>query len=343
MEKPATIKDIAKRLNISLSTVSRALRNASDVNPDTKKAVMALSEELNYQPNKLALSLRQKQTHTIGVIVPNLDYVLSLMVRGIDEVALEAGFTVMVCQSNESFGREILNTRRLLESLVDGFIISVSSESKSFDHFKKIQERNLPVVVFDRVTPHLTAPSVRIDNEEGGFVATEHLIEQGYRRIAVLAGPENLGVSNSRMDGYLNALKKHKIKKDPALIVHCDFNQDYAYFATLELLAMKKRPDAIFTISDRMAIGAMLAIKKKGLRMPQDIGLVGFNNEPVTSLVTPSISSVDMPSFELGKAAAKLFIETMHNKENMDLEEKVLKPKLIIRESSQKLPIKNNY
>ncbi len=343
MEKPATIKDIAKRLNISLSTVSRALRNASDVNPDTKKAVMALSEELNYQPNKLALSLRQKQTHTIGVIVPNLDYVLSLMVRGIDEVALEAGFTVMVCQSNESFGREILNTRRLLESLVDGFIISVSSESKSFDHFKKIQERNLPVVVFDRVTPHLTAPSVRIDNEEGGFVATEHLIEQGYRRIAVLAGPENLGVSNSRMDGYLNALKKHKIKKDPALIVHCDFNQDYAYFATLELLAMKKRPDAIFTISDRMAIGAMLAIKKKGLRMPQDIGLVGFNNEPVTSLVTPSISSVDMPSFELGKVAAKLFIETMHNKENMDLEEKVLKPKLIIRESSQKLPIKNNY
>ncbi|MEY2903892.1 MAG: hypothetical protein RLY89_2998 [Bacteroidota bacterium] len=340
MEKPATIKDIAKRLNISLSTVSRALRNASDVNPDTKKAVMALSEELNYQPNKLALSLRQKQTHTIGVIVPNLDYVLSLMVRGIDEVALEAGFTVMVCQSNESFGREILNTRRLLESLVDGFIISVSSESKSFEHFKKIQERNLPVVVFDRVTPHLTAPSVRIDNEEGGFVATEHLIEQGYKRIAVLAGPENLGVSNSRMDGYLNALKKHKIKKDPALIVHCDFNQDYAYFATLELLAMKKRPDAIFTISDRMAIGAMLAIKKKGLRMPEDIGLVGFNNEPVTSLVTPAISSVDMPSFELGKAAAKLFIETMHNKENMDLEEKVLKPKLIIRESSQKLPIK---
>ncbi len=340
MEKPATIKDIAKRLNISLSTVSRALRNASDVNSDTKKAVMALSEELNYQPNKLALSLRQKQTHTIGVIVPNLDYVLSLMVRGIDEVALEAGFTVMVCQSNESFGREILNTRRLLESLVDGFIISVSSESKSFEHFKKIQERNLPVVVFDRVTPHLTAPSVRIDNEEGGFIATEHLIEQGYKRIAVLAGPENLGVSNSRMDGYLNALKKHKIKKDPALIVHCDFNQDYAYFATLELLAMKKRPDAIFTISDRMAIGAMLAIKKKGLRMPEDIGLVGFNNEPVTSLVTPSISSVDMPSFELGKAAAKLFIETMHNKENMDLEEKVLKPKLIIRESSQKLPIR---
>ena len=337
MEKPATIKDIARKLNISISTVSRAIRNASDVNSDTKKAVMALSEELNYQPNRLALGLKQKQTHTIGVIVPNLDYVLSMMVKGIDEVALEAGYTVMVCQSNESFGRELVNTRRLLESLVDGFIISVSSETKSFEHFKKIQERNIPMVVFDRVTPDLIAPSVRLDNENAGFIATEHLLEQGYKRIAILAGPKNLGISNSRMDGYLNALKKYNIKRDNDLIIHCDFNQYYAFFATQELLAMKKRPDAIFTISDRMAIGAMLAIKQKGFRMPEDIGLVGFNNEPVVSLVTPQISSVDMSSFELGKAAAKLFIETMHNNEDMNKVEEILKPKLFIRESSQKI------
>lgn len=336
MNKPATIKDIAKQLNISVSTVSRAMRNAPDVNNDTKKAVMALAEELNYQPNKLALSLRQKQTHTIGVIVPNLDYVLSMMVRGIDEVALEAGYTVMVCQSNESFGREIVNTRRLLDSLVDGFIISVSSETKSFEHFKKIQERNIPMVVFDRVTPHLTAPTVHLDNEEGGFMATEHLLEQGYKRIAILAGPKNLGISNSRMDGYMNALKKYKIKPDPSLIIHCDFNQDYAFFATEELLAMKKKPDAIFTISDRMGIGASLAIKKKGLSMPEDIALVSFNNEPIVGLVTPGISSVEIPSFEIGKAAAKLFIETMHHPEDMSGVERIFRPKLHIRESSQK-------
>lgn len=341
MTKPATIKDIAKQLNISISTVSRAMRNAPDVNNDTKKAVMALAEELNYQPNRLALSLRQKQTHTIGVIVPNLDYVLSMMVRGIDEVALEAGYTVMVCQSNESFGREIVNTRRLLDSLVDGFIISVSSETKSFEHFKKIQERDIPMVVFDRVTPHLTAPTVHLDNEEGGFLATEHLLEQGYKRIAILAGPKNLGISNSRMDGYMKALEKYKIKPDPTLIIHCDFNQDYAFFATEELLALKKRPDAIFTISDRMAIGAMLAIKKKGLTMPNDIALVSFNNEPIVSLVTPGITSVDIQSFEMGKAAAKLFIETMHNDKDMSEVEEVLKPKLIIRESSQRIIPKN--
>lgn len=342
MDKPATIKDIATMLKISISTVSRALRNASDVSMETKKAVMALSEELNYQPNRLAVSLRQKQTHTIGVIVPNLDYVLSMMVRGIDEVALEAGYTVMVCQSNESFGREIVNTRRLLDSLVDGFIISVSSETKSFEHFKKIQERNIPMVVFDRITPFLVAPSVRLDNEYGGFIATEHLIEQGYRRIAILAGPQNLGISNSRMDGYLNALKKYKIKRDNELIIHCDFNQDYAFFATEELLSSKKKPDAIFTISDRMAIGAMLAIKKKGLKMPADVGLVGFNNEPVVSLVHPNISSVDMPSFDIGKAAAKLFIEIMHDQnENNNCIEHILKPKLLIRESSQRNSMKS--
>jgi LacI family transcriptional regulator len=340
--KPATIKDIAQQLKVSISTVSRALRNAADVNPDTKAAVLALSIELGYQPNRLALSLRQKQTHTIGVIVPNLDYVLSMMVKGIDEVALEAGYTVMVCQSNESFGREIVNTSRLLDSLVDGFIISVSSETKTFDHIRKIHERKIPIVLFDRLIPNFEVPGVRLDNEEGGFIATEHLIEQGYKRIAILAGPKNLGISNSRLEGYLNALKKHKIKRDDDLIMHCDFNQDYAYFATQELLSMKKRPDAIFTISDRMAIGAMLAIKKKKLNMPEDIGLVGFNNEPALSLVTPEISSVEQPSFELGKAAAKLFIEKLHNNESMDNVLEILKPKLFIRASSLRNSTKNS-
>lgn len=335
MNKPATIKDIAKALKISTSTVSRALRNAHDVNPETRNAVLALSEELSYQPSRLALSLQQKQTHNIGVIVPNLDYVMATMVKGIDEVALEAGYTVMVCQSNESYGREIVNTRRLLDSLVDGFIVSVSSETKVFDHLKKIQQKNMPMVVFDRVSTDLVAPKVKLDNVEGGFIATEHLIEQGYKNIAILAGPKNLTISNDRLEGYLKAIKKYKLKPYGESIAHCNFNQQDAYEATHDLLKQKKRPDAIFTISDRMAIGAMLAIKEKGLRMPTDIGLVGFNNEPVTSLVSPTISSVDQPAFELGKATAKLFIEQMNSDEDMSSVEHVFKPKLIVRESSR--------
>ena len=337
MENQATIKDIARALQISTSTVSRALRNANDVNPQTRNAVLKIAEELNYQPNQLALSLLNKQTHTIGVIVPNLDYVLSMMVKGIDEIALEAGYTVMVCQSNESYGREVVNTKRLKDSLVDGFIISISSETKLVDHFKKIQDQKKPMVVFDRLSSDLIAPKIRLDNEEGGFLATQHLIEQGYKRIAILAGQENLDFSNRRMDGYLKALKNNNLKVYKDLIVHCEFNQDYAYEATKELLSMKRRPDAIFTISDRMAIGAMLAIKEKGLQMPTDIGLVGFNNEPLTQLVTPTISSVDQPSFEIGKAAAKIFIEMMNSDSDMNNREIVFKSKLIIRESSQRM------
>ncbi len=334
--KPPTIKDIAKKLHLSVSTVSRALRNVPDINPETKRNILELAEELNYQPNKLARSLRQNQTNTIGVIVPNLDYVISTMVKGIDEAALEAGFTVIVCQSNESFGREVVNTRRMLNSLVDGFIISISSETKSNEHFKVLQEREIPMVVFDRVIPDILASSVILDNEEGGFIATEHLIEQGYRKIAILAGPKTLGISNSRFKGYQKALKKHNIKFDPELVVHCDFNQDFAFFATEELLSSKKRPDAIFTISDRMAIGAMLAIKNKGLKMPEEIGLVGFNNEPSLALFTPSISSVEQPSFEIGKMAGKIFIEQFLNTSFSDIREEVLKPKLCIRESSMR-------
>ena len=336
MEKQTTIKDIAIALNISTSTVSRALRDAPDVKAETKAAVKALSDKLDYQPNRLALSLLNRQTNTIGVIIPNLDYVLATMVKGIDEVALEAGYTVMVCQSDESYGREIVNTKRLLESLVDGFIVSVSSETKIFEHIKKIQDKKIPLVLFDRIVNNIAAPKIRLDNIDGGVQATEHLIEQGYKRIAILAGPENLNISNKRMEGYLQTLKANGLRADKGHIIHCDFNQQYAYEATKEFLASKNRPDAIFTISDRMAIGAMLAIKEKGLSMPHDIGLVGFNNEPIVSLVTPAISSVEMYAFEIGKATARAYIEMMSGAAGMSDQEIIIKPKLFIRTSSKR-------
>jgi len=337
MEKQITIKDIAIALNISTSTVSRALRDAPDVKAETKAAVKALSEKLDYQPNRLALSLLNRQTNTIGVIIPNLDYVLSTMVKGIDEVALGAGYTVMVCQSDESYGREMVNTKRLLDSLVDGFIVSVSSETKVFEHIKKIQDKKIPLVLFDRIVNNIEAPKIRLDNIDGGKQATEHLIEQGYKKIAILAGPENLNISNKRMEGYLQTLQAHGLRVDKGHMIHCDFNQQYAYEATRELLASKNRPDAIFTISDRMAIGAMLAIKEKGLSMPHDIGLVGFNNEPIVSLVTPAISSVEMYAFEIGKATAKAFIEMMNGGNDMLDQEIIIKPKLFVRTSSKRI------
>ena len=336
MERQTTIKDIAQALKISISTVSRALRDAPDVGEETRKAVKALAEELDYQPNKLALSLLKKQTNTIGLIIPNLDYVLATMVRGIDEVALEAGYTVMVCQSDESFGREMVNTKRLLDSLVDGFIISVSSETMVFEHIKKIQSKKIPLVLFDRVINNINVPKVRLDNVEGGKLVANHMVEQGYKRIAILGGRETMNISNERIDGFVQTLKQNKIKFDKDLLIHCDFNQDYAYMATKELLSMKNRPDAIFAISDRLAVGAMVAIKEAGLHMPKDIGLVGFNNEPITKLLTPSITSVEMNAFEIGKATAKLFIQLLHGDGELIEKDIIVKPKLFIRESSNR-------
>ncbi|MBW0178505.1 LacI family DNA-binding transcriptional regulator [Sediminibacterium sp.] len=336
MERLLTIKDIAIELGISISTVSRALRGQPDVNAETRKAVVDLAEKLDYQPNKAALSLLNKHTNTIGVLVPNLDYFFATAIKGIDEAALEAGYTVMVCQSNESYGKELINTKRLLESRVDGFIISVSSDTKIVDHFKKIQDKGIPMVFFDRDVNELQAPKILLNNFEGGYIATKHLINKGYSKIAFLGGPERMSISNQRFEGYKSALKEAGIKFNVKFVEHGDFNQEYAYVNTNELLRAKQKPDAIFAMSDRLAIGAMQSIKKHGLRIPDDIGLIGFNNEPITNLLSPSISTIDQPAFEMGKTAARLFIEMMNNDSTASSDNIVLKPKLIVRESTMR-------
>ncbi len=340
MERLPTIKDIAIELGVSISTVSRALRGQPDVNAETRKAVLELSERLDYQPNKAALSLLKKNTSTIGVVVPNLDYFFATAIGGIDEAALEAGYTVMVCQSNESYGREMINIKRLLESRVDGFIISVSSETIVTDHFKKIQDKGMPLVFFDRDAPDLKAPKILLNNFEGGYKATRHLIEKGYSKIAFLGGPEKMSISRQRYEGYKAALQEAGIKLNPKWVEHGDFNQDFAYVNTEELLKAKHKPDAIFAMSDRLAIGAMECIKKFGLKMPDDIGLIGFNNEPISKLLSPTISTIDQPAFEMGKKAARMFIQLINNRD-MQPEDITLTPRLIARQSSNRGANKN--
>lgn len=339
MERQPTIKDIAQALGMSTSTVSRAMRDAADVKPETRKAVKAYAEKIDYQPNRLALSFLKKQTNTVGVIVPNLDHVLAKMVMGIDEVMLEAGYTVIVCQSDESFGREIVNTKRLLESLVDGLIVSVSSETKVFDHIKKIQSRKIPLVLFDRIPDEMKAPKVRLDNVGGGYLAGQHLAQQGFKHVAIIGGPENLTITKERMQGCIEGLGENGLDESHCIKVFCNFDQAHAYEAMKELLERPDRPDAIFAVSDRLAIGAMQAIKEKGLSMPGDIGLVGFNNEPVVSLVTPQITSIEMNAFEIGKATGKMFLEMLHSDVDKTNEVAIIKPKLFVRESSKRIDL----
>lgn len=332
-----TIKDIARDLNVSVSTVSRALRGMPDVNPQTMKAVLQYAEKIDYQPNMAALSLVKKETHTIGVIVPNMDYFCAMAIRGIDEAALEAGYTVMTCQSNESYGREVVNTQRLMASSVDGLIVSLSHETNNVDHFKRLLQKQIPIVFFDRAHADLNASNVVLDNVFGGEQAVEHLIEQGCRRIALLRSHASISISTMREKGYCNAHQKAGLTIDESLIVHSDFNQDAAYRHTMRLLENPKtRPDALFAVSDRLALGAFSAIKDKGLRIPEDVALVGFNDEPVMNMVTPRLSSVFQPAFEMGRRAARLFIEHIHTEGIPDVESIVLKPQLVIRESSMK-------
>ncbi|WP_341225039.1 LacI family DNA-binding transcriptional regulator [uncultured Arcticibacterium sp.] len=332
--KAPTIKLIAKELGVSISTVSRALRDMPEVNPETRERIIKYAEEVDYQPNMVATSLVKQNSHLIGVVVPNMDYFFSSAVKGIDEAAMEAGYTVVISQSNESYGRELANTQRIMNSQVEGLIVSLSSETQNIDHIKKILKRNMPVVFFDRDTPDIEASKVVLDNELGAYKAVKHLISKGCKRIAYLGAEKNLEISNSREAGYLKALKEAGMSSDESLIVHGKFDKDNAYLKTMELLRLKNLPDAIFAISDRLALGAYMAIKDKGLRMPEDIALVGFNDEPIMSLLSPSISSVSQPAFEMGKMAARLFIEELNSEGEYEPRTEVFQPELKIRDSS---------
>ena len=333
--KAPTLKDIAQQLGISISTVSRALRGLPEVHADTRESVLKLSKEVDYEPNMLATSLLKRQSNLIGVVVPNMDYFFSTAVKGMDEAALEAGYTVLVCQSNESYGREVVNVQRLLQSHVDGFIVSLSSETHNVDHLKRIVNKNIPLLFFDRDCSDIETTKILLDNYAGAFQAVTHLLEKGYRRIAYLGGRKNLSISNTREQGYRDAVTQFGLTLDDSFSIHGDFDRKYAYQTVKELLSKKdNRPDAFFAVSDRLAIGAFEAIKDVGLRMPQDIGLVGFNDEPIMSLLTPSVSSVAQPAFDMGKMATRLFIEQFHSDSNQLSQVEIFSPKLQIRESS---------
>lgn len=337
-----TIKDIARELGISPSTVSRALKDHPDISPDTKKAVNELAEKLNYQPNIVALSLRQSKTNTIGVIIPEIvHFFFSTVISGIEDVAYSAGYNVILAQSNESQTREISDIKALFNSRVDGMLMSVSRETTNFDHIESMLSKGVPIVFFDRVYDTRQASKIIVDDFTGAKEATLHLIDQGCKRIAHIEGPPNLEISKQRLEGYKEALKEHNMTFNKELVAICPSGTiEEGKKATEKLLSLKNPPDAIFATNDPAAMGAMQAIKAKGLKMPDDVALVGFSNWFFSSLMDPPLSSVDQPGFEMGQEAAKLLIRQIEKQEKDDEditpETKILKTRLIIRESSLK-------
>ncbi|HCE57464.1 MAG TPA: LacI family transcriptional regulator [Prolixibacteraceae bacterium] len=332
-----TIKDIARELRISPSTVSRALKNHPDISEETKIAVNELARKLNYQPNAVALSLKQRRSNTIGVIIPEIvHYFFSSVISGIEDVAYDAGFNVIICQSNEKYDREVVNTRTLLANRVDGILVSISKETQQFDHFYKIRENEVPVVFYDRVVPGFEADQVIVDDFDAAYRATRHMIEGGCKKIVHFAGPQNLLIGQLRKEGYLKALREAGLETRNEWIMEAD-NFEKARLAVLNILDEKVNIDGIFAVNDTTAIGAMHTLQKRGVKVPNQIAVVGFSDGRLSGITDPALTSVDQHGYEMGTVATEILLKRiLAENKNYPFETRVLNANLVIRGSSVK-------
>ncbi len=331
-----TIKDIAKLLGISKSTVSRALSEHLDVNTETRKKILEVAQKMNYQPNTIALNLKQQRTNTIGVIIPEtMNRFFTKAIAGIQRIANLAGYNVIICQSDESYLAEKNNLRSLIAARVDGILISVSEETDRIDQFDSLLQKKLPVVFFDRIVEDLDTSKVITDNYEIAFEGTEHLIQQDCKRIALVSGPQNLYNSRNRLKGYKDALAKHGLSVQESYIIHSHFKGGNVEEYTQHLINLPQRPDGIFAINDYAAIEMMHIIKKNGLQIPKDIAVLGFNNENVGKFIEPSLSTIDLSAYDMGSAAAEILIDQIKDPDH-PVQKKLIKSSLIIRESSNR-------
>ncbi|MFD2037447.1 LacI family DNA-binding transcriptional regulator [Belliella marina] len=337
----ATIKDIAKELNVSSSTVSRALKDYPGISKETKRRVKELAEKLNYRPNAVALSLRKSKSFTIGVIIPEIvHFFFSTVISGIEEIAYANGYNVILCQTNEKHQRELSSVEAMLDNQIDGLLVSYSKETEDFSHFSKLLDQNFPIVFFDRVPDIKNTVNVTVNDFKGAYDATTHLIEQGYKKIVHLAGPKTLTISVKRQEGYLAALHDHGIISKPEWIIPCqNGTQEESFNFTTELFKdQANRPDGVFASHDISAAGAMMAIKDLGLNVPGDVGIVGFSDWQFSSMVDPPLSTVSQPGFQMGEKATSLLLEMIDKKkeENWLPKTLVLATELVIRKSSSK-------
>ena len=336
-----TIKDIAKALGLSTSTVSRALNGSYEIGAETKKLVLEYAEKVNYRPNPIALSLKEQKSHSIGVVVCEVanDY-FSQAINGIESIAYNRGYHVIITQTHESFDRESTNVKHLLSRHVDGLLVSLSAETADTSQYKYLHDKGFPIVFFDRVAADVNTHKIIANNFKGSFDATELLINAGFTKIAHLTNSNNLLISRERFDGFKAALDKHQLDFKPGYLKHCNHGgmiQDEVELAVKELLNMDERPDAIFVASDRLTISCMHILKSLGIKIPQDIGIAGFTNSDVAELFDPPLTVIRQPAFQIGQMATEMLIKTIESKWPIeDFITEQVETELIIRSSSQK-------
>ncbi len=341
-KKQIRLADLAEKLGISTATVSRALKDYPDISAETKRRVNELAKELNYRPNTLAAGLRKSETRIIGVIIPEIaNHFFAKVIKGIMEVAYREGYNVMLCQSDEDYEKEVVDARALLSSRVDGLIVSIGNHTHDFSHFSEFLHAGIPLVFFDKTTPEIEDCSqVIIDDYAGAFQAVDHLIGQGCRRIAHIGGSFEAFTFQNRLNGYKDALKKNGIAFDPQLVFPSEKLTIQVAREHAEHMARIQPPiDGLFAATDLMAIGAMNGLKSQGLKIPQDVKIIGFSNWEMAEAVDPPLSSVNQPGYEMGKITTEILIrEIKAEKEEREIvyEKIVLQTELISRESTRK-------
>lgn len=335
----ATIKDIAKALNLSTSTVSRALRGSYEISAETKKQVLEYAEKINYRPNPIALSLKERRTRAIGVVVSEIaNNFFSQAINGIESIAYNKGYHVIITQSHESQDRERVDVEHLAARGVDGLLISLSSESNDISYLKELHEKGMPIVFFDRITDEIETHTITANGYLGAFHATEHLIFEGFKRIAHITSSPFLSITKERLEGYKDALAKHDIPFNETLIKYCTHGGMIA--AEVEdvlntLFKSKTKPDAIFAAGDRLTITSFSLLKQ--MKLKKDPGFIGFSNTSVGDLFCPSLTVIKQPAFDIGQTAIEFLIQIIESKRPVtEFQNKVLDTELVIRESSRK-------
>lgn len=336
MFEPVTIKDIAKALGLSTSTVSRALRDTYEISSATKKLVTDYAKQIGYKPNPIALSLKERRSKSIGVVVSEVaNSYFSQAIDGIESIAYDKGYHVIISQTHESYEREVINVNHLASRGVDGLLVSLSSQTSDISHLKSLHEKGLPIVFFDRVADEIVTDKVIADNEKGAYNATSHLISSGYKKIAHLTSSSHLSISIERLSGYKKALSDHNIELNEAYIKYCPHGgmiYEETETAIKELLALKDKPDAIFVAGDRLSTGCLSVFKNLSVKVPDDMAIAGFSNSDVLDLFNPSLTSVRQPAYEIGQQATEMLLRLIEAKYPVEeFEKKVLDTNLFIR------------
>ena len=338
MKRKVTLKQIARELDVSISTVSKSLKNSIEISEDTRQKVQAFAKLYNYKPNNIALSLKNKKTKTICIIIPEIiHHFFATVISGVENVANENGYNVIVCLSDESFDKEVINIEMLANGNIDGFIMSLSKETqqkKDFHHITEVINQGMPVVMFDRVTNDILCDKVIIDDNLSALNATQFLIDKGFKKIALITTVDYVSVGKLRTEGYIKALKSNDIKVDEGIILKIEDTENFE--SSIENLIVNNKLEAIFAVNEIFAVTAIKMANKHNIKVPEELSVIGFTDGIISKYSTPSITTVSQNGIKMGGKAAKMLIERLETEDEDEEQYKteVIETELVEREST---------